>query len=256
MALKLAKVAGEKKKVAAPPDTDLGIPTTQVRMGTKPSVRPDPLSTVSIMDQLKTATPSTTTTKGLPVIGHWPVVKQFQILGLLLLTFLAFAVFMLFLDGRTASQQTASFATAMDMQMLSQRLTRSSVLAGQGQSGALQAVRESRDRFQEDLNAFLNGDSIHGASLGVAQEPAVVDKLQAIKARWDKMSAALDRIVGSETTLVAVAKGNEAIGESSRGLAELAQQAGQQLLQAGGSARDVELAGQLTALSQRITKNV
>ena len=162
MALKLAKVAGEKKKVAAPPDTDLGIPTTQVRMGTKPSVRPDPLSTVSIMDQLKTATPSAATSKGLPLIGHLPVVKQFQILGLLLLTFLALAVLMLFLDGRTASQQTASFATTVDMQMLSQRVTRSSVLATQGQSGAVQAVRESRDRFQEDLNAFLNGGSVRG----------------------------------------------------------------------------------------------
>ncbi|HEY3179938.1 MAG TPA: methyl-accepting chemotaxis protein [Casimicrobiaceae bacterium] len=256
MALKLAKVAGEKKKVAPPPDTDLGIPTTQVKMGTRASARHDPLSTVSIMDQLKTAAPSAPTSKGLPLIGHLPVVKQFQTLGLLLLTFLAFAVFMLFLDGRTASQQTASFATAVDMQMLSQRLTRSAVLASQGQSGVLPAVRESRDRFQEDLNAFLNGDSIRGASLGFAQEPALVEKLQAIKARWDRMSPALDRVVGSETALLAVAKGYEAVGESGRGLPELAQQAGQQLLQAGGSPRDVELAAQLAALAQRITKNV
>ena len=255
MALKLAKVAGEKKKVAAPPDTDLGIPTTQVKMGPKASARNDPLSTVSIMDQLKTATPASTS-KGLPLIGHLPVVKQFRILGLLLLAFLALAVLMLFIDGRTASQQTASFATAMDMQMLSQRLARSGVLATQGQSNAVQAVRESRDRFQEDLNAFLNGDSVRGTSLGVAQDPALVERLQAIKARWERMSAALDRVVGSEATLVAVAKGNEAIGESSRGLAELAQQAGQQLLQAGGSPRDTELAAQLAALAQRITKNV
>ncbi|TMG97498.1 MAG: methyl-accepting chemotaxis protein [Betaproteobacteria bacterium] len=256
MALKLAKVAGEKKKVAAPPNTDLGIPTTQVKMGTKASTRHDPLSTVSIMDQLKTATPSAATSKGLPLIGHLPVVKQFQILGLLLLTFLALAVLMLFLDGRTASQQTASFATAVDMQMLSQRVTRSSVLATQGQSGAVQAVRESRDRFQEDLNAFLNGGSMRGVSLDVAQEPSVVETLQAIKVRWERVNAAVERIVGSETTLVAVAKGNEAVGESSRGLAELAQQAGQQLLQAGGSPRDVELTTQLAGLTQRIAKNV
>jgi hypothetical protein len=30
----LARVGGEKKKVAEPPDTDIGIPTTQVKMGT------------------------------------------------------------------------------------------------------------------------------------------------------------------------------------------------------------------------------
>src|SRR5207237_3847610 len=120
----------------------------------------------SIMDQLKTATPSAATSKGLPLIGHLPVVKQFQILGLLLLTFLALAVLMLFLDGRTASQQAASFATAMDMQMLSQRVARSSVLAAQGSPGSLQAAKESRDRFVEDLNAFLNGGAVRGESLG------------------------------------------------------------------------------------------
>jgi twitching motility protein PilJ len=184
MALKLARVGGEKKKVVEPPDTDLGIPTTQVKMGTKAATRYDPLSTVSIMDQLKTAPPAASRTKRLPLIGHLPVVKQFQALGLMLLTFLAFAVFMLFLDSRTSSQQTASFSTATDMQMLSQRLARSSVLAGQGQPGALDAVRESRDRFQEDLNAFLNGGTIRGATLGVAQEPGLVEMLQAIKKRW------------------------------------------------------------------------
>ena len=75
--------------------------------------------------------------------------------------------------------------------------------------------------------------------------------LQAIKVRWERVNAAVERIVGSETTLVAVAKGNEAVGESSRGLGELAQQAGQQLLQAGGSPRDVELTTQLAGLTQR-----
>ena len=58
MALKLARVGGEKKKVVEPPDTDLGNPTTQVKMGTNAATRYDPLSTVSIMDQLKTATPA------------------------------------------------------------------------------------------------------------------------------------------------------------------------------------------------------
>src|SRR5205814_69689 len=118
------------------------------------------------------------------------------------------------------------------------------------------APRPARDRFQEDLNAFLNGDPVRGASLGTAQEPAVVENLQAIKTRWDRMNAALERVIGSETTLVAVAKGNEAAAESTRGLPELAQQAGQQLLQAGGSPRDVEIAGQLAVLAQRITKNL
>jgi len=119
MAVKLAKVGGEKKKVVEPPDTDLGNPTTQVKMSAKPTTRYDPLATVSIMDQMKTSSTTTAKTKRLPVIGHLPMAKQIQLLGLLLIAFLALAVLMLYLDGRTASQQAASVATAMDMQTLS-----------------------------------------------------------------------------------------------------------------------------------------
>ena len=89
MALKLAKPAGDKKKVAQPPDTDPGNPTTQVKMGSPAAARYDPLASVSIMDQLKTASPAAAKSKGLPVIGHLPAVKQFQILAALLVAFLA-----------------------------------------------------------------------------------------------------------------------------------------------------------------------
>ena len=186
MAVKLAKVGGEKKKVVELPDTDLGNPTTQVKMSAKPTTRYDPLATVSIMDQMKTSSTTTAKTKRLPVIGHLPMAKQIQMLGLLLIAFLALAVLMLYLDGRTASQQAASFATAMDMQMLSQRVARSSMLAAQGQPGALPAARESRERFTEDLNAFLNGGTVRGVSLGAATDPSQTEILQSIKTRWER----------------------------------------------------------------------
>ena len=256
MALKLARVGGEKKKVVEPPDTDLGNPTTQVKMSAKPTTRYDPLATVSIMDQMKTSSTTTAKTKRLPVIGHLPMAKQIQLLGLLLIAFLALAVLMLYLDGRTASQQAASFATAMDMQMLSQRVARSSVLAAQGQPGALPAARESRERFTEDLNAFLNGGTVRGVSLGAATDPSQTEILQSIKTRWERVNGNLDRVVGSEPAIAAVAKGNESVSDGIKGLAELAQQTGQQMLQAGGSARDVEQASQLATLAQRIGKNV
>ena len=256
MALKVARVGGEKKKVAEPPDTDIGIPTTQVKMGTTATTRYDPLATVSIMDQLKTPSSPTAKSKRLPMIGHLPMAKQIQTLGLLLIAFLALAVLMLFLDGRNASQQAASFAAAMDMQMLSERVARSSVLAAQGQPDALKAARESRDRYTEDLNAFLNGGVVRGVSLSAVTDPSQLELLQAIKARWERVTGNLDRLVGGEPGIAAVAKGSEAVSESVKGLAELSQQAGQQMLQAGGSARDIEQASQLATLAQRIAKNV
>jgi len=142
------------------------------------------------------------------------------------------------------------------MQMLSQRIARSSVLAVQGQPGALAALRESRDRFREDLDAFMNGGTVRGVSLDAAQDPATVETLNAIKGRFDKVNTAVDRVVGSESTLDALVKGLASINQAGEGLPELTHQAGQQILQAGGSSRDVDLAAQLGTLAQRISKNV
>jgi len=143
MALKLAKLFGGEK--AQPMDGDLDMPTTQVKMQTAPGY--DPLASVSIMEQLRTATASMAMPKKLWLIGNLPVVKQFQTLGLLMVAFLLFAALMVFLDGRQSAQGAAASATATEMQMLSQRLARGSALAAQGQADGFTAVRNSRERF-------------------------------------------------------------------------------------------------------------
>src|SRR4029453_17753379 len=112
MALKLPKIFPEKGAA----DTDLGIPTTQVKMSPNATATYDPLASVSIMDQLRSAGGPPGKTSKIPVIGHLPVFKQFQVLGVLLVTFLVFAVFIVFIDNRTAAQRATSSATATDMQ--------------------------------------------------------------------------------------------------------------------------------------------
>jgi twitching motility protein PilJ len=254
MALKMPKLFGEK--AASGTDTDLDIPTTQVKMGAAATARYDPLASVSIMDQLRTASAAAPKSKRLPVIGNLAIVKQMQVLGALVVALVVLAGLMLWLDGRTASQQAASSATVTDLQTFSQRLARSSVAAAQGMPGAVAAVKESRERFRAALDAFLAGGTARGVSLDVTQDPAVVDLLAAVKARWEKVNAAVDRLLGNEATLTALANSQETIGKNGAGLPELAQQAGQQMLQAGGSARDVEQGAQMAGLAQRIARNV
>src|ERR1700674_4968071 len=120
MALKMPKLFGEK----AASDTDIDIPTTQVKMGAAATARYDPLASVSIMDQLRTATAAAPKSKRWPVIGNLAIVKQMQVLGALVVAFVVLAGLMLWLDGRTASQQAASSATVTDLQTFSQRLAR------------------------------------------------------------------------------------------------------------------------------------
>ena len=128
--LKLPKLFGASEGRTPAKGSDIEMPTTQV-MSAAP-IGYDPLASVSIMEQLRTATSDARMPPKLPLIGHLPIVKQFQILGVLMATFFVFAALMLFLDGRQTAQAAASSATATEMQMLSQRLARGTALACTG----------------------------------------------------------------------------------------------------------------------------
>src|SRR5262245_65341305 len=101
MALKLGKLFGGEKGKSL--DAELDMPTTQVKMGQAVQAGYDPLASVSIMEQLRTATASMAMPRKLPLIGNLPVVKQFQTLGILLVVFLVFAGLMVFLDARQST---------------------------------------------------------------------------------------------------------------------------------------------------------
>ena len=254
MALKMAGLFGGEPRVAAE-NSDFEPPTTQVRMGIRSPDGYDPLSTVSVMEQLRTASNAASAPPKLAVIGNLPVVKQFQILGVLTVAFLALAAFMVYLDNRAANQQSMQGSIATEMQMLSQRLARGSALAAQGQSTAFPTLNDSRDRFRANLDALVNGGQFKGTTLDATQDPVALETLGAIKSRWERVDAAATRLVENEKSLTSLSRGLEAINQGNSGLLELAQQAAREIGQGGGSLREVEYANQLAVLSQRIAKN-
>ena len=255
MALKLADMFGGDKAKTLGAD-DLDMPTTQVKMAQTVQAGYDPLASVSIMEQLRTATANMATPRKLWFIGNLPVVKQFQTLGVLMVTFLLFAALMVYLDTRQSSQTAAAAATATEMQMLSQRLARGSTNAAQGQVAAFRTVKESRDRFKADLDALLQGGSTRsGVAVDMAQDDATVKLLNNVKTRWERVDAAAGRLIDNETSLTSLAKGLEALNTGNNALLDLAQQASAQIAQGGGSLREIEFANQLAVLSQRIAKN-
>ncbi len=231
---------------------DLDMPTTQVRAA-QPAY--DPLASVSIMEQLRSATPDAKMPRKLWLIGHLPIVKQFQVLGILMVAFLVLAAVMVFLDGRSTAQSSAAAATATEMQMLSQRLARGTALAAQGQAAAFPALKDSRDRFKSDLQALQSGGVSKGVTLDVSQDDAVVKLLQEIRARWDRVDVNAERVIDNQQSLTTLAKGLENINLGNNAILELSQQAAQQVGQGGGSLREIEYANQLAVLSQRIGKN-
>ena len=231
---------------------DLEMPTTQVRAA-QPGY--DPLASVSIMEQLRSASTEMRMPKRMPVIGHLPIVRQFQVLGALLVTFLVLAALMLVLDGRLNTQGSAAESTATEMQMLSQRLARGTALASQGQAAAFPGLKDSREKFKADLDALQNGGTVRGVSLDTQSDEAVTKVLQDIKSRWDRVDVNAGRVLENQQSLTTLAKGLDNINQGNNAILELAQQASQQVGQGGGSLREIEYANQLAVLSQRIAKN-
>ena len=254
MALKMTRLFGGEPARAAE-NTDFDAPTTQVRMGITSPGGYDPLTTMSVMEQLRTASNTAPPPPKLLMIGNLPVVKQFQILGVLTVAFLALAAFVVFLDNRATTQQSMQASIATEMQMLSQRLARGSALAAQGQATAFAAVRDSRERFKGDLDALVTGGLFKGTTLDQTQDAAAVETLNGVRSRWERIDGAAKRLTDNEKSLTSLARGLEAINQGNSGLLELAQQAAQQIGQGGGSLREVDYANQLAVLSQRIAKN-
>ncbi len=250
--LKMSKLFG---KDSAAGTAELDMPTTQVRSAGSAPAGYDPLATVSIMDQLRSATTDMRLPRKLPLVGHLPILKQFQVLGVLLFMFVVFAIAMFFLDSRNASQAAAAGATATEMQMLSQRLARGTALAAQGQAGAFAAVKDSRDRFAADFDAIANGGTVKGVNLDVPQDQAISKILQDVKTRWARVNANAERVLDNQQALTSLAKGLDSINQGNNGILELSQQAAQQVGQGGGTLREIEYANQLAVLSQRIAKN-
>jgi len=206
MALKMPKLAGGKTVMAAG-DTNIEIPTTQVKMTRQASaVSYDPLASVSIMEQLRTASAAAKMPRKVPFIGRLSVVKQFQVLGVLMVTFTVFAVFILFVDARMAAQQAAASTTALDIQMLSQRLARTASLAAQAQPGAIITLKDARDRLKSDIDTLQNGGTVRGVSIEATQDANAVKHIENIQKMFERMSGAVDTIAGAEPAIAQALK--------------------------------------------------
>jgi hypothetical protein len=75
------------------------------------------------MDQMRAAIAETKMPKKVPLVGHLPIVRQFQVLASAG-AFVALAVLVMFLDVKTASQRPPRRPQRPEMQMLTQRLAR------------------------------------------------------------------------------------------------------------------------------------
>jgi twitching motility protein PilJ len=256
MALSLKSMLGSKPaRGKAGKGAELEMPTTtQVKMNAPPPGY-DPLASVSIMEQLRTAASEARQPSRLWFIGHLPVAKQEQVLGGLTLLFLLLGGILLYLYISLAEKNAASAGISTEMQMLSQRLARSTSLAVQGNVPAFESVKDSRDRFRADLDALSKGGVVRGIHIDSTSTEAFQAHLTDITTRWDQVEKDATTVLDNQQSLVSLSKGLAGINETNTVLLEYAEQAASQLATGGGSVREVDFTNQLAMLSQRIAKN-
>ncbi len=138
---------------------------------------------------------------GLPVIGHWTVARQFQVLLATLGVFLLLAAITVVVIYREASKNTVYISTATEMQMLSQRIANSAQQATQGSATAFDQLQKSRDQFIESLSLLTKG----GDKFGVSVPPSVYEAqtvLQDLDKLWKPVHANINLILEQKKTLI------------------------------------------------------
>ncbi|HEX8741453.1 MAG TPA: methyl-accepting chemotaxis protein [Casimicrobiaceae bacterium] len=196
MALRMPKMRGADASVAD--GTDFDPPTTQVRMVASPAEPFDPMTPASGIEQIRVAANAAPVPSRLALIGGLPVVRQFQILGALAFLFAALAVLVVYLDNGVAERFAQRVRTVSDMQTMSQRLARAAAQAAQGERPAFVVVRDSRQRFADDLAALPAATPPAASWFGAAPTPAMSAKLAEVRTRWQRVDAAVAQLLGRE----------------------------------------------------------
>ena len=161
--------------------------------------------------------------RALPVIGQWPVARQFQLLLALLAGLLLAAALLVALHNREAAQSAAYVSTATEMQMLSQRMANSAQQAAQGVPSAFPQLRESRDQFIADLRLLQDGGERSGVTVASSPEAAQSALAQLAK-EWAPVEKNISLILGQQRGLTELKKLEATIQIAAPELSFLAQQ--------------------------------
>ncbi|MDP1644096.1 MAG: methyl-accepting chemotaxis protein [Thiobacillus sp.] len=185
-----------------------------------------------------------------PLIGHFPVDKQYLYAGgILIVSLLLAAGFTIYstiqLDNRTSYE-----ARAGELKVLSQRLPLTAQQSVLGNVTAFKKLAEGKAAFEKTLAGLTAGDDEVPASGGAAR-----DTLEKVGVQWKTFNPQVVQILSQQKNLVTLSESVKRINALSTDLQEVAEQLASQLVDAGSSVREVSRANHLVMLSQRMPKN-
>ncbi len=193
--------------------------------------------------------------KPLWLIGKLRIGQQLQILTSLLVVLLLIDAGIVAIDARQGTHATVYIATVGKIRMLSQRLAKAAQQASQGNREAFKQLRQSRDEFDAGMKLLQAGGTAPGGVDLPATSEVAKPALDALDTQWKKTERNASLVIGEERNLVALGEAVRSINLNNPTLLELADEIAALSIQAGGSARQNAVAGQLVMLTQRMAKN-
>lgn len=183
-----------------------------------------------------------------------PMEDQLKILGGVFVALLFATVVLVLNDNRKTSHGTAYLTAAGEMRMLSQRLSKASSLAVQGNPTAFAQLKDSQKRFSELLVRLTDGGEVAGSS--VPKSPsAVMPQLLDLTKLWEETNKNSEAMISQEIPLISLGQNVTTIDAKNPNLLELSEQVAALKLQSGSGVREIAAANQLVMLTQRISKN-
>jgi twitching motility protein PilJ len=194
----------------------------------------------------------------LPIIGKYPTVTQFQVLGTLAgLCFVLMAI-AIALYARNTSNLSTYTNISSQLQFHTQRLAKSGGLAARGDNASFPQLQDSRDQFQLYLNALNEGEEGSGF-LGMRLPDAKISeeltqRLADLTKRHQDASNAATAILAAKGDLTSLGRNTAQVRAGADELAGLSQQLTVQLQASGVNPAQVLKVNRLTFLSERLAR--
>ena len=175
-------------------------------------------------------------------------------------------VWLLVIDGQASARESKYVEQSSQLLMLSQRIAKDAREAVLGQSSAFKSLKESRDRFDQIVNALKDGN----AELGIPPSPPEIQEdaegkkstLKAVFEIWtpertgEGARAEVDQILQQEKSLFGMREDVVAINQTAPLLLALTDEIAELGQQANMKQADLYLVSRQGMLSQRIAKDV
>lgn len=188
------------------------------------------------------------------MLSQFSVTKKLQIFGGILFVVMVIVAAMVYSDNRKSTYAGTYIATAGEMRMLSQRLSKSASLLLQGDKDAFGQLVGSYTRFSENLKRLSDGGELSGVVVPPSPQE-VRPQLDDLAKIWSKTDKDAAQLVQMGYYLIALKSHASTIADQNVQLLDLAEQVAQQKLLSGASAREIAAANQMAMLTQRISKN-